>query len=419
MGTERTRHKDIVFVDRTNKEKYHTYPYTYSQSKFVGGKTTVDSENNWYAWRDVVKRAPWTSYYDKGSNFSSTSFSYRDNVPFVSVYMNTKPTEEFHGWAYPAITSADHNNSSDRSGWWRAPTWGDPQALDMYGSTAISRCSPVNPHAGIVQMLGELKRDGLPSVPGLQSAQKRSVSPNQLAGEYLNYEFGLKPLASDIRSISQAIVNADKILQQYLRDSGRHVRRRYSFPEETSVDPLVLVHSTWPLRGLRTRLQDGTQDLYRTEKTTVNRWFSGTFTYHADPRVVGRLSSYVAQAEHLLGANPDIADLYNLAPWSWLLDWFTNIGDVINNVKMFTSDGLIMRWGYIMEHSSKSVTYTNTSRPIQGTYSGVEQTFISERKLRRKATPFGFGLTEEEFTPRQWAILTALGMTQGSRQIAR
>jgi hypothetical protein len=35
-----------------------------------------------------------------------------------------------------------------------------------------------------------------------------------------------------------------------------------------------------------------------------------------------------------------------------------------------------------------------------------------ERKERIKATPFGFGLVDSDFTNRQWAILAALGITR-------
>jgi len=36
-------------------------------------------------------------------------------------------------------------------------------------------------------------------------------------------------------------------------------------------------------------------------------------------------------------------------------------------------------------------------------------------KKRVKATPYGFGLDTDAFTPRQWAILGSLGISRGSR----
>jgi hypothetical protein len=127
----------------------------------------------------------------------------------------------------------------------------------------------------------------------------------------------------------------------------------------------------------------------------------------------------VAIADKLLGARITPEVLWNLTPWSWAVDWFTNVGDVIHNVSRFMNDGLVMHYGYIMRkrsvtreysHSGGVVRVANGTKPI-----GIlTQKFKTTVKERASATPWGFGLTFGSFTNRQKAIMAALGLTRGS-----
>jgi hypothetical protein len=104
-----------------------------------------------------------------------------------------------------------------------------------------------------------------------------------------------------------------------------------------------------------------------------------------------------------------------LTPWSWAIDWFSNAGDVVSNLSDWATDGLVMKYGYIMEHSRHERTYY-LDGPSQ--YNFLDRqipatvTTWSETKLRRAASPFGFGVSWEGMTPRQLAITAALGITR-------
>jgi hypothetical protein len=112
-----------------------------------------------------------------------------------------------------------------------------------------------------------------------------------------------------------------------------------------------------------------------------------------------------------LGLTPDV--LWNLAPWSWAVDWFTNTGDVILNLTDWASDGLVMVYGYLMEHTIVKDTYTLTFPGIFPRRNVTPMVFVTETKLRRKANPFGFGVNANDLSDRQLAIITALGLTAG------
>lgn len=122
-----------------------------------------------------------------------------------------------------------------------------------------------------------------------------------------------------------------------------------------------------------------------------------------------------AEANKLLGTRLTPEVLWNLAPWSWAADWITNTGDVLHNISMFAQDGLVLRYGYVMEETIIERTWTLHGvgfKSSPGPYN-FSSTLREIHKVRRKATPFGFGVSEEAFTPRQYSILAALGMSRG------
>jgi len=126
------------------------------------------------------------------------------------------------------------------------------------------------------------------------------------------------------------------------------------------------------------------------------------------------IESYSNFATKLLGLDLNPETLWEMAPWSWAVDWFTNAGDVIHNVNAWSSDGLVLKYGYIMEHTIVRDIYTwvgDTRFKPDTVYPDVV-VLVTETKLRRRATPFGFGLTFSSLTKRQKAIAAALGLTR-------
>jgi hypothetical protein len=286
--------------------------------------------------------------------------------------------------------------------------------VNRMGSVAIDACRPLKPQSGLATMLGELKADGLPAAPG-SSLLNREVTPRQLAGEYLNTEFGIKPLLSDLVKLRAAVKNSVTTIDQLVRDSGRIVRRRFSFPPETTVSTktYTIPRSAALLGPITAYASSGSFTSQTvTDVTTRRVWFKGAFSYYLDPGkdLVSRFRRYEQLNNQLYGTRLTPATVWELAPWSWLVDWFTDVGEVLTNASALQDDGLVIKYGYLMVH-------TKTVRTVasQGGFYGspgpfsVSNTFVSERKERFRATPYGFGLDVDQFTPRRWAILAALG----------
>jgi hypothetical protein len=294
--------------------------------------------------------------------------------------------------------------------------------LDKKGAIAISRCKPTNSVADLSTFLGELMKEGLPSLVGSQSWKARTAAERRkaLGGEYLNVQFGIAPILSEISSVAEAIKKSDKILSQYERDAGRNVRRRYVFPVEKSrSESLYLANGTlnWADAGITTARNGFRGSVYLLREIERRTWFSGCFTYYLPTGYESRngISKLAAQADRLFGLKPGPETLWNLAPWSWAVDWFSNTGDVISNLEDFKLHGLVMRYGYIMEHTIVRDTYNF----VLDTNFGVLRpkvspvVLVTETKKRRAANPFGFGLTWDGISTFQASIAAALGISRG------
>jgi hypothetical protein len=296
--------------------------------------------------------------------------------------------------------------------------------LQAVGTVAISRCSPANSVANLAVATLDTFKDGLPHLLGHSFWEDRTRLARNAGDEYLNVEFGWNPLVNDVKSFAQGVAEMGDLQSQFFRDSGKDIRRRYSFPTQvTTVDtsltapgrvaggPFDLMVLDQNVAGQRNGA------VVRSRRTTVDRWFSGAFTYHAPPEFFGSTGEHLAHASHILGLelNPEV--LWQLAPWSWAADWFSNAGDVVNNLNNYSVNGQVLRRGYIMEHTVVRDVYSYVGDvgfdPVKVNFAGHPVSFVvcSETKIRRRATPFGFGVSLSSISPAQIAIMAALGLT--------
>jgi hypothetical protein len=288
--------------------------------------------------------------------------------------------------------------------------------LNSFGSTAIARVLPTNPVANLAQFIGEL-HEGVPRLVGADFFKGRARAARKAGSEYLNVEFGWKPLVSDVRKLAHAVKDRDAILAQYVKNSGKLIRRRFKAPPIVTVD---IDHQSGqiPVPTLVTPLYvDYLGDMIITTTETIERWFSGAFTYYIAPTILGgsQRRGWLQKANHLLGIRLTPEVLWNLTPWSWAADWFGNAGDVYHNLSAFHADGLTMAYGYVMERKTLRRNYNLTGIRYKSFPDPVsfEQTLVTTTKKRVQATPYGFGLNPViDFSDRQKAIVAALGLSR-------
>lgn len=324
----------------------------------------------------------------------------------------------YHGPIYPELpTSLPFPNSVESS----------DDELFAWGAKAIALCKPTSPSVSLSVTMGELMREGLPSLVGLASAKNSFRDVRDVGGEYLNVVFGWQPLIADLKASVETARTQKKIIDQYIKDAGKLVRRGYDFDTvETSTDLGTHWGRLPNFGGVSTNTQDNHigwfsdwpnhgRPMYVTRQTKHRRWFRGAFMYYLPDGFdsKSKMDMLALKADKLYGISLTPETVWNLTPWSWALDWVGNIGDVLANYSDFVQDGLVMPYGYLMEHSIVTDTYTMPDVALRG-YG--KQTFTlslsREVKKRVRASPYGFGFTFDSFSTKQKSILAALGLTR-------
>lgn len=296
------------------------------------------------------------------------------------------------------------------------------------GAKAINMTLPTQAEASLAQFLGEL-REGLPRVTGL-AVFRDGLNTKSLGHEYLNEQFGIVPFMNDIMKAAKAVKKSSQILSQFARDGQRDliVRRRATIRDETttSIVPDVsmgLIIPNYAGSSPISSFFSSTSALCAgTEQQRSRAWFSGAYSYHLQEAInfADQAELWGRKADKLLGISltPDL--VWELTPWSWLLDWKLHIGRFLQNVQLLNQDNMVIRYGYIMHRTSSERRYVSKTNKLTSKGENAGRPFLvvtRERKERMRASPYGFGLSPSSFSARQWAILSALGMTRSPQSL--
>ena len=230
---------------------------------------------------------------------------------------------------------------------------------------------------------------------------------NAAGAEYLNIMFGWIPTLHDVQDTLVAVRDSAKLVRDFNERYGRTYRFRKVLKEEIQSVSREISGTQFPyvaaLQSNASKIQ-----ISGTVKTKV--WASGAFTILpvTDEQRSNSLLQQWRQADYLLGLQPDPEMLWEATPFSWLVDWQSNIGDVMKNASYVGLDGLVFRYAYAMMSMEIDVLATC------GTFAGrqVQARFTGSRKVRVAGNPYGFAITPESFTSKQWSILAALGLTK-------
>jgi hypothetical protein len=286
------------------------------------------------------------------------------------------------------------------------------------GASAIARVNPMKPHSDVLTPVLELLKDGRPKMVGASLWKDQTNLARSAGKDYLNYEFGWAPLVRDIRDFAKTVSQVNELVQSFERQSGRRLRRRVSMGTSSSIGvPTERTGGTFPISVM---FQNGYN--HTSSYTRGRTWFSGAFKYYLPESGLGR---YTTLAQKLFGVKLTPELLWNLAPWTWAVDWFANVGDILENISYLGSDACVLEWGYMM-NSRDIVTVSNTTtfggvgangKPYHsGVRAGEKYTFSTVEttsfKTRVPSTAYSFSATPAPLTGKQQAIIAALGLSK-------
>jgi hypothetical protein len=298
-------------------------------------------------------------------------------------------------------------------------SWGD---VSSYGASAWKKFRPGKPAADAAVFIGEIRdlprmlkttarawRDAYVSRFG----RRPKAATKKAADHWLNTQFGWLPFLNDLRKFHRTWTKADKIIAYLVRNNGRWIKRGGAVKEEELETETLASYSDERMYPVLTSQyfpsypSRGSAIVQRITRQKV--WFEALFRYY-----IPNINSVTWRDEALsslygLNVTPEL--IWELTPWSWLVDWFTNVGDVLSNMSgAGPVSNLTAKYAYVMgttETLIRLTSFAKLSPPTVGTWE-----YSVSRKSRVEANPFGFGVTWESLTPRQWSILGALGITR-------
>lgn len=231
-----------------------------------------------------------------------------------------------------------------------------------------------------------------------------------LGDKYLQYQFGWKPFIKDLTDSLKVYKNVDQHLAKMQKHNDKWLKRGDTISRTTSY--AVKTAYVTPINYLTVDSVSGERETY--ERT----WFDGRFRYYI-PGLTNGSWGKLRLARKLFGVELTPSLAYEIIPWSWLADWFGNVGDVVSNYTSITDENMCAKYAYIMRHT-RNVTrciagitgrmFENNKTTYQTDYASSE--FISERKTRCSADPFGFDSHMADFSAYQTSILGALGVSR-------
>jgi hypothetical protein len=280
--------------------------------------------------------------------------------------------------------------------------------------------SPLRPNVVLGVDIAEA-RDLPRLVKGKLDSMKSIVSslsnPKGLADWVLAINFGWKPLYADIKKLIEKFQMLDKRIEFILRNGGIPLHRRTP-PFEPEVTEEVLFEYSGPddqgwMRDVP--FPSGWEDppgqpgdgQTRFEcklvcRKTVTNVASGVFVYY-----LGDLPPTKAYLKlQLLGLIANESLMWEATKWSWLVDWFSNLGDIIANIRSNLRDRLVSLYAYNQRHTVREYTWTATNG-----YYHVRCVRVFDTKRREKIDPFGLATTVT-LSDLQLGILLALGLTR-------
>jgi len=275
------------------------------------------------------------------------------------------------------------------------------------------------------------------SIGDLFSSLKKGSA--DAAGDYLNLQFGWVPFVQDIAFLLQMKRKLEQKMAWLKKHNGKSFRRNFEMDRSSFSEGID--RFTYPLATMKptlsTELYHGY--LFDFQNIPIQKTYSRRIWFRSKWRMwIPELADWRADKTHLkfslVGLDLDPSIVYKATPWSWLLDWFVNVGTILQNIYLRARYHVVAEYAYVMgsenyRYDAPGFVSVNTGQqfinfqtfsldwPGYQTMSGVSKTYYEFRQ-RVEANPYGFGITFSSFSAYQWSILVALGLTRGGRSFA-
>jgi hypothetical protein len=201
--------------------------------------------------------------------------------------------------------------------------------------------------------LAEFERNFFQDIQKLRGTLNNVYSlASGIPKQYLSYHFGWKQLYKDALSLLTSPAKISKQIDMLIRRSGKKATYRSTRTFSSGsvalngFDYEVLENET--MKAL---------DNHISRVITLDMVICSTFTFPT-------LNAPDFQKEFFLeklGVYPRATDIYNLIPWSWLVDWATGLGNYIEILDEVNRDRSLINWGCLTGRSAVELRTTYAS----------------------------------------------------------
>lgn len=196
-----------------------------------------------------------------------------------------------------------------------------PITNNLAVSQFLAKSNPSRPEVDIAVTLGEFRE--LPKLVKIagETLLKKGASA------FLTYQFGWKPLIRDLHALLDFTEKVDQRVRE-LESLGRKggLRRRITLETVNVQDN----GSNITIESRLSRVFTARRTIYgHRSKWAVGRWKPinpGSYPKSSD--AIRKLARQAAYGLHI-----DASSAWNLIPWSWLIDWYSNVGDMFASTR--------------------------------------------------------------------------------------
>jgi hypothetical protein len=279
-----------------------------------------------------------------------------------------------------------------------------------WGPEAYRRMKPTQPSFQGLNAIYELK-----DLPGMLRNRFHKNGLKDLANFHLALQFGWIPLLNDVANLIITQKKLEKRLAWLLRNNGKPIRTRVDLSNSSNATVLSdgevasalypappYIFMRWPHQKV-------------TLVTGDRVWASARFRYWL-PAGPGEVVYKDKLMRRLYGFQPTPSVIYNMIPWTWLIDWFSNAGDCVSNLDAGVADRLAADHFYCMRE-----VYSTRLTEATGWFQSLDNQEFSANgrsqatwsvKARAKGDPFGWNSDESTLNAMQLSILGALGLSR-------
>lgn len=232
----------------------------------------------------------------------------------------------------------------------------------------------------------------------------RRIARQHLAGGYLTWIFQYLPWVDDLRTLLEAAT------MTYLRACGRTRKRSTVNLGKALAAVYSAADWAYPMARAFGLSGDFGPDV-SSKQLGEYRLNSSRHLYADSAEVFSRLtcsitSSWTQNFEHgavepLYELNKQLGLVYpsliwDLIPWSWLIDWFVNVGKFIDRA-------------WMRAYGEWNCSYAYATTKFVMTWRGL--TYLSTARWHIHPSIWDGSPVSTDLSPSQWSILTALGLS--------